>query len=112
MIFVSASTRERRSGGRWNELRPHARRWRALPIRTLRMGAAVAGCTAPRMAAAGRGIGHRERGQYVTAVDAGELAAALERALNDIPETVEPPELTLLLQALIEFCRGGGFTIK
>jgi len=51
-------------------------------------------------------------GQYVTAVDAGELAAALERALNDIPETVEPPELALLLQAFIEFCRGGGFTIK
>jgi len=52
-------------------------------------------------------------GQHVTAVDAGELAAALERALDDIPEheTIEPPGLMLKLQALIEFCRGGGFTI-
>jgi len=52
-------------------------------------------------------------GQHITAVDAGELAAALERALDDIPEheAVEPPGLTLELQAFIEFCRGGGFRI-
>ena len=52
-------------------------------------------------------------GQHVTAVDATELAAALERALDDIPEpkAVEPPGLMLELQAFIEFCRGGGFTI-
>src|SRR5262249_8924959 len=51
-------------------------------------------------------------GPHATAVDAGELAAALERALDDISkhEIVEPPGLTLKLQAFIEFCRGGGFT--